>query len=173
MMEHIPSIAWRNCVNGTDNHGQDCSQFPNGMFYDPDYTHQTAFWVFRQERRITLHPGMKQSGCNLNSLSSYASPFWLYSDILRFMDDFDLTLHAATFFRQPYSPMVDRILCKYQFCLGGLPFLAGSTLPDGTPGIAGVTDKPECGQNGLVSSPWKREPIDWTLLYCKDCQYPS
>ena len=65
LMEYIISLTWRNCVNGVDNHGAPCEG--DGMIYDPDYTHQNPFWVFRQTRgKLTPAPGMRQSGCQVN-----------------------------------------------------------------------------------------------------------
>jgi len=167
IMEYIPPIAFRNCWNGVDNHGRSCKGEKNGMIYDPDYTHQTVFWVFRQKKRITVEPGMRTTGCQLSPKTPEGSPVWSYSDIIRLTEVYDLTLHAGTFYREPYTPMVASILCQYHFCLGDLPFLAGA------PGLPGITDRPECGPNG-PADPNGNEgiltPIDWAQLLCRDCQ---
>jgi len=170
VMEYIPPIAWRNCWNGVDNHGRSCEGEKNGVIYERDYTHQTVFWVFKQQRKIKVEPGMRQSGCQVNAGSTFTpegSPVWKYEDILRLMEVYSLTLHAGTFFRQPYSPMVDRILCQYHFCIGDLPFLAGA------PGLTGITDGPECGPGGSPDpngNAGMLDPIDWAQLNCRDCQ---
>merc|ERR1719154_437121 len=98
------------------------------MIFDPDYTHQTVFWVYRQEKTITVEPEIRFTGCQLNN-----GP-WTYNDIINFSERYNLTLHAGTFYREPYTPMVGSILCQYHFCLGDLPFLGGA------PGLPGITD---------------------------------
>ena len=80
----------------------------------------------RQRGRINVEPGMRQSGCQVNARSTFTrpkgSPVWKYGDILRFMEVYSLTLHAGTFYRQPYTPMVASILCQYHFCIGKLGY---------------------------------------------------
>merc|ERR1719187_2829718 len=171
-MEYVTALAWRNCFNGVDNHGNQCTG--QGIIYDPDYVHQNVMYVFKQTTgRISVEAGERNSGCQLNLQSTMSlTGTWEYDNVTSFIDKYSLGLHAATWYNLPYSPMVGAVLCRYHVCYGNTlsAFLAPSVFPTTIITLPGVTDLSTCGQaifyNNTNSHPLsvengQRTPIDW------------
>jgi len=179
-MEYVTPVAWRNCFDGATNHGDACTG--NGIIYDPDYVHRNVLYVFKQTQgRVTVEPGERNTGCQMNLQSSISNTgTWSYDNLMTFTRKYNLELHAATWFATPYSPMVDKVLCRYHLCYGNVfsAFLAPSAFPTTLTSLTGVTDRPECGPQKFYSSTGnhplaldngQRSPIDWNELHCTDC----
>jgi len=183
-MEYVTALAWRNCYMGQDNHGEECSG--TGIIYDPDYVHTNVMYVFKQTTgMITVEDGERNSGCQLNLQSTISNTgTWNFEEVNTFIDKYNLELHAATWYKVPYTPMVGRVLCRYHECYGNTlsAFLAPTFFPGTIITLPGVTDLDICGpqisysaqsSHPLSVENGQRNPIDWTQLLCANCTATS